>query len=89
MDDLVIANTDISEISRVKSELSAAFEMKDLRDLHYFLRIKVIHTPKGILLTQCQVCYSWDCMLGNRPLCMVTDKPTDENCTGWIRKESD
>ena len=26
--------------------------MKDLGDLHYFLGIKVIHTPEGILINQ-------------------------------------
>ena len=30
----------------------ASFDMKDLRDLHYFLEIEVIHTPKGILISQ-------------------------------------
>ena len=28
-------------------------------------------------------------LLGNRSLQMGTDKPTEENRTGWIRKESD
>jgi hypothetical protein len=27
--------------------------MKDLWDLHYFLGIEVIHTPEGILISQC------------------------------------
>ena len=52
VDDLVVTDPDLAEISRVKSQLSTAFEMKDLGDLHYFLGIKVIHTPDGVLLTQ-------------------------------------
>ena len=47
-----VYNTDLVEISQVKSQLSYAFEMKDLGDLHYFLGIKVIHIHDGILLTQ-------------------------------------
>ena len=43
---------DLAKISRVKFQLSAAFEMKDFGDLHYFLEIEVIYTPDDILLTQ-------------------------------------
>ena len=52
VDDLVIVSADLEEIGRVKFQLAASFEMKDLGDLHYFLGIKVIHTPKGILISQ-------------------------------------
>ena len=50
VDDLVITGPGLPEINRVKSQLSDAFEMKDLGDLHYFLGIEVIQTPDGILL---------------------------------------
>ena len=49
VDDLVITSPNLTEISQVKSHLSDALEMKDIRDLHYFLGIEVIHTPDGIL----------------------------------------
>ena len=52
VDDLVITGPDLSTTSNVKSQLSKAFEIQDLGDLHYFLGIKVIHTPNGILLSQ-------------------------------------
>ena len=52
VDDLVIVGADLDEIGRVKSQLVASFEMKDLGDLHYFLGIEVIHTPEGILISQ-------------------------------------
>ena len=42
MDDLVITGPDLATISKVKSQLLEAFEMKDLGDLHYFLEIEVI-----------------------------------------------
>ena len=52
VDDLVIANADLEDVSHVKSQLVASFKMKDQGDLHYFLRIEVIHTLEGILINQ-------------------------------------
>ena len=52
VEDLVITGPGLNEIDRVKSQLSDAFEMKDLGDLHYFLGIEVIRNPDGILLPQ-------------------------------------
>jgi hypothetical protein len=51
VDDLIITCTDPDEISRVKREFAASFDMKDLGDLHYFLGIEVIRTLEGILIT--------------------------------------
>jgi hypothetical protein len=45
VDDLVITGADLEEINRVKHQLAASFEMKDLGDLHYFLGIEGICTP--------------------------------------------
>ena len=50
VDDFVIVN--VEEIARVKSQLAASFDMKDLGDLHYFLGTEVIRTPEGILISQ-------------------------------------
>ena len=52
VDDLVITNANLSEIDRIKLQLAASFDMKDLGDLHYFLRIEVIRTSEGILISQ-------------------------------------
>jgi hypothetical protein len=52
VDDLIITGADLDEINRVKRELAASFDMKDLEDLHYFLGIEVICTPEGILISQ-------------------------------------
>ena len=38
----------------MKNLLKTKFDMKDLEKLHYFLSIKVIHTPKGTRLSQSQ-----------------------------------
>ena len=47
-----MGGADLDKIRRVKSQLAASFEMKDLGDLHYFLGIEVIRTPEGILISQ-------------------------------------
>ena len=51
VDDLVIAGTDLREICRVKFQLAASLDMKELGHLHYFLGIKVIRTPEDILMS--------------------------------------
>ena len=52
VDDLVIGGENLKDIEQVKTQLSGKFEMKDMNELHYFLGMKVIWTPNGILLTQ-------------------------------------
>ena len=52
VDDLVITGTNLDEIDRVKLQLTATFDMKDLGALHYFLGIEVIRTLEGILISQ-------------------------------------
>ena len=46
VDDFVIVCADLEEIGCVKSQLVPSFDMKDLGDLHYFLGIEVIRTPR-------------------------------------------
>ena len=52
VNDLVIIGADLGEIDRVKLQLAASFDMKDLGDLHYFLGIEGICTPEGIYIDQ-------------------------------------
>ena len=52
VDDLVITGADLGEIDRVKLQLAASFDMKDLGHLDYLLWIEVIRTPEGILISQ-------------------------------------
>ena len=52
VDDLVITGAELGEIDRVKLQLAALFDMKDLGDLHYFLKIELIRTPEDILISQ-------------------------------------
>jgi hypothetical protein len=54
VDDLIITGDSDADISDLKKLLKQKFEMKDLGELHYFLSIEVIHSPKGIWLLQRQ-----------------------------------
>nr|GFA99024.1 putative ribonuclease H-like domain-containing protein [Tanacetum cinerariifolium] len=51
-DDMVITENDDEEIKRLKEGLFIEFEMKDLGNLKYFLRIEVLRSPKGIFICQ-------------------------------------
>ena len=52
VDDLVITG-EILDINQLKTQFFGKLETKDMDKLHYFLGIKIIQTPNGILLTQC------------------------------------
>ena len=52
MDDLVIGGEHLAYISHIKNLPSGRFEMKDMKELHYFLGIEVIRTPDVIVLSQ-------------------------------------
>ena len=52
VDDLVIGGEHLVDINKVTSLLSNKFEMKDMKELHYFLSIEVIRTPIGIMISQ-------------------------------------
>jgi hypothetical protein len=52
VDDLIIMGDSNANIFDLKKLLKQKFEMKDLGELHYFLGIEVIQSPKGIWLLQ-------------------------------------
>ena len=52
VDDLVIGGEHLADISHIKKLLSGRFEMKDMKELHYFLGIEVIRALDGIMLSQ-------------------------------------
>jgi len=54
VDDLIITRDSDADIFDLKKLLKQKFEMKDLGELHYFLGIEVIQSPKGIWLLQRQ-----------------------------------
>ena len=52
VDDILITGSDTAEIQSLKHSLHAAFGIKDLGSLHYFLGFEVSHLPEGVSLTQ-------------------------------------
>ncbi len=54
VDDLIITGDNDADIFDLKKLFKQKFEMKDLGELHYFLSIEVIQSPKGIWLLQRQ-----------------------------------
>jgi hypothetical protein len=52
VDDIMITGNDIAEIVDLKKYLAHEFEVKDLGQLKYFLRIEISHGPKGMFLSQ-------------------------------------
>ncbi|XP_019051587.1 PREDICTED: uncharacterized protein LOC109114032 [Nelumbo nucifera] len=52
VDDIVITGDDIFGIAELKSFLATEFEIKDLRNLWYFLGIEVARSKKGIYISQ-------------------------------------
>lgn len=52
VDDLIVTGNSPTHLSKFMDSLSKRFPLKDLDDLSFFLGIEVLHTPKGMLLTQ-------------------------------------
>ena len=78
VDDIIITGDDAVEITRVKSCLSKAFEVKDLGQLRYFLGIEVARSRKGIVLSQRK--YILD-LLNDMGMmeCRAAPTPVDQN----------
>ncbi|MCO5578474.1 hypothetical protein L7F22_032316 [Adiantum nelumboides] len=78
VDDLIIGGDNEGKIMHVKSLLKKEFDMKDLRELRYFLGIEIIHTKEGIWLSQRQ--YALD-MLSKYGMadCKPISMPLDQN----------
>jgi len=69
---MIITGSDIEEITQLRNNLFRKFEMKDLGGLKYFLGIEVLHSNKGIFISQTK--YIMNLLAKTR---MVNCKPTD------------
>ena len=52
VDDIILTEDDENEMNRLKTCLTAEFEIKDLGSLRYFLGIEVAWSKKGIVVSQ-------------------------------------
>lgn len=52
MDDLILVGNNLAEINSIKSALHAAFKIKDLGALKYFLGFEIARSHKGIQICQ-------------------------------------
>ncbi|WP_338140430.1 Ty1/Copia family ribonuclease HI [Candidatus Phytoplasma australasiaticum] len=52
VDDIIITGASLVNITTLKNHLNAAFKLKDLGSLRYFLGLEIARSSKGILLSQ-------------------------------------
>jgi hypothetical protein len=57
VDDLILVCNDQNKLLQIKEELSQKFEMKDLRELHFFSGMEVERNPDERLLCINQIKY--------------------------------
>lgn len=51
-DDAILIGTNIIEITQLKAYLDTTFKIKDLQKLHYLLRLEILDTIGGVLVSQ-------------------------------------
>jgi hypothetical protein len=56
VDDIILAGDSIDEFDRIKGVLDAAFKIKNLGQLKYFLGLEVAHSKLGIVVSQRKYC---------------------------------
>jgi Reverse transcriptase (RNA-dependent DNA polymerase) len=78
VDDIVITGDEEEEILQLKGKLGKKFEVKDLRQLKYFLGIKIARSMKDIVLSQRK--YALDLLSETGMLgCKVISTPIEQS----------
>lgn len=52
MDDIIVTGTNLDIIQSTIKELISVFALKELGDLHYFVRVEVTKVSDGVILSQ-------------------------------------
>lgn len=74
VDDIIITGSDSIAITSVISQLSFAFAIKDLGNLHYFLGIEVTKSAGGLLMSQHKCAHDLSAKAGMLD-CKLSDAP--------------
>ena len=80
VDDIVLTGNNSCFLNVLIKQLSEAFELKDLGDLHYFLGLQITRTTKGLFLHQAK--HAHDLLIKHNTL---TSKPAKTPCTPHLR----
>lgn len=82
VDDIIITGNNDLEIERLKNKMRAAFEVKDLGELKYFLSMEVARSKAGICISQRK--YTLDLLKETSKLgCKLANTPLEPN---WKNK---
>ena len=75
---MVVTGDDAEEIHCLQHHLASKFEMKNLGDLKYFLKIEVAHSKHGIFMSHRK--YTLDLLSETWMLgCKLVDNPMEQN----------
>ena len=78
VDNIIVIGNDEAEIGRIKQRLAQDFEMKDLGDLRFFLKMEVARNKNGMSISQRK--YVLDLLRDTRMMgCKPVDTPMDVN----------
>jgi hypothetical protein len=78
VDDMIITGDDPLEVTKLKENLCAQFEVKDLGQLRYFWGIEIARSPKGIIHSQQK--YALDLLKDiGMILCRPSSTPIEKN----------
>ena len=78
MDDIIVTGNDEAEIGRIKQRLAQDFEMKDIGNLRYFLKMEATRNKNGISISQRK--YVLDLLQDTGMMgCKPVDTPMDAN----------
>jgi hypothetical protein len=87
VDDIILTGNDEIEMERLKRNLAADFEIKDLGPLKYFLGMEVARSKKGIVVSQRKYVLEFLQETGMSG-CKPADTPMDQSAKLWEKGDT-